>query len=94
MDEVGQRGNDLGVWNREAVAEIVEERDTQFLARLHEAEAGVATVAAGLAPGAAGDLALGDVTADVVLRAVGMERDLGPIEDPKQLGLPGMETLQ
>jgi len=44
--------------------------------RFGEAEKGVAAIAAGIAAGAAADLALGDVAADVVFRSVGGIRPL------------------
>jgi hypothetical protein len=44
----------------EAAAEIVEKGSALLVAGFHQAETGVAGGAAGLAPGAAGDLALGD----------------------------------
>ena len=45
-------------------------------AGLGEAEEGVTAVAAGVASGACTDLALGDLAANVVLRSVGVERDM------------------
>ena len=88
-DQFWQRddfGNALDV---EPVAEIVEERDAKFLAGLHQSEKDITRVAARFGPCAAGDFALGDMAADVVLRAVGMQRDLGPFEDAQELGFPG-----
>ena len=35
--------------------------------------------------------ALGDLAADVVLRAVGVERDFGPVEHHQQFGLVGVQ---
>ena len=48
-------------------------------------------LAPGVADGSARDLAPGDAGADVVLRAVGVERDLRSIEDAQQLALAAME---
>jgi hypothetical protein len=39
-------------------------------------------------------LRLVTVAADIVLRTVGMERDLGPVEEQEQLVLAGMKTRQ
>jgi hypothetical protein len=46
------------------------------------------------AGGSARDLALGDAGADVVLRAVGVERDLRSIKDAQQLAHAAMEPRE
>ncbi len=61
-DEVWKVGDVGCAGYVEAVAEIIPERDALLGAGLHEAEEGIAAVAAGLGSGAAGDLALGDLT--------------------------------
>src|SRR2546426_12498949 len=38
--------------------------------------------------------ALGHLTADVVLRTVGVERNFGPLEHHQQLGLVGVEASE
>ncbi len=93
-DEIGEVGDWRGVGDPEAVAEVIPEGDALFGAGLHEAEEGVAGLAAGLGAGAAGDLAAGDAGADVVLRAVGVEGDLGMLEDEQQFVLVGVEPRQ
>ena len=55
-------------------------------------EEGIAAVAADVAAGAAADLALGDLAADVVFGAVGVERDLRAIEHHQQFGLVGVQA--
>jgi hypothetical protein len=75
-------------------AEIVPDGDFEFCAGLDETEEGVAAVAAGIASGASADLTPGDLTADVVLRPVGVEWDFGPIEHHQQFALVGMEPCE
>ena len=86
---------DVGVvWHCEPCAEIVPEGDAELCAGLAEAEEGIAAVATDVAAGAAADLALGDLAADVVLRAVGVQRDFGPIEHHQQFGLVGVQPRE
>jgi hypothetical protein len=61
---------------------------------MHQAEERVAAVAAGVAVGSAADLALGDKGADVALGAIGVQRDIGPIEHLQQFRLVGMQPCQ
>src|SRR3712207_5473878 len=70
-DQVGQVWNDALAWDTEPGAEVVPEAEAELGAGLGQAEKGVAAVASGIDPGAAADLAPGDLGADVVLRAVG-----------------------
>jgi hypothetical protein len=51
----------------EPAAQIVPDRDAEFVAGLDQAQKGVAAVAADLAPRPGTDLAPGDVAADIVL---------------------------
>src|SRR4051794_34771637 len=53
---------------------------------------GVAAIVDGIGEGAAADLALGDLAADVILGAVGVEWNLRAIEHPQQLGLVGVQA--
>ncbi len=66
-----------GAVNAQAVAEIIPEGDAEFGAGLGDAEERIAYVTTGVASGPAGDFTLGDVTADVIFRSVGVERDFG-----------------
>ena len=84
----------VGAGDFEAVAEVVPGGEAEFLASLDEAEEGVAGLLSGLGSGSAGDLASGDAGADVVLRAVGVERHFGPIEDDQEFGLVGVDAGQ
>ncbi len=93
-DDLGEIWDRIGAWHLEAGAKVVPEGDAEFPAGLHEAEEGILGLLSGLGAGAAGDLAPRDLTADVVLRAVGVEGDLGAVEDDQQLLLVGLETGQ
>src|ERR1700727_2465657 len=73
----------------EACAEVVPEFDAVLVAGLQEAEKAVAAIAAGFAAGSAADLALGDLATNVVLRAIGVQWDLGPFEHHQQFALVG-----
>src|ERR1035437_8009073 len=83
-----------GAGGTEPGAKVVPERDTKLAAGLTKTEEGVAAVAPGVGLGAAADLALGHLAADVVLRAVGVQRDLRMVEHHQQLGLVGMQPLE
>jgi len=78
-------------WDREPVAEVIPEGDAQLLAGLCQAEERVAAVASDVAAGATADFALGDLAADVVLRAIGVQRHLRPVEHHQQGGLVGVQ---
>src|SRR5271166_5783936 len=93
-DEVGEAGHRRGAGGTEPGAEIVPERDAELLARLAEAEEGVTAVAPGVAFGPAADLALGHLAADVVLRTIGVQRDLRVVEHHQELGLVGVQPLE
>src|SRR5260370_21205581 len=81
------RGN--GPWNFNNIARCVPCRPF-----VGEAEEGVAAVATGVASCAAADLSLGDLAADIVLRSVGVERDLGPLQHQEQFAFVGMEPSE
>ena len=55
---------------------------------------GVTAVAPGVAACASADSALGDLAVDVVLLAVGVQRYLGMVEHPEQLGFTGVQLLE
>src|SRR5208337_1049864 len=93
-DEVGEAGHRRGAGGTEPGAEIVPEREAELLAGLAEAEEGVAAVAAGAGLGAAADLAFGHLAADVVLRTIGVQRDLRVVEHHQELGLVGVQPLE
>src|SRR4028119_735485 len=86
-DEVGQRRDGFGAGDAQSVPEVAVERDAELAAGPHQAEQDVAGGAPVLAHGAAADLPLGDAGPDVVLGAVGVQRDLRALEHAQQLGL-------
>jgi hypothetical protein len=63
-------------------------------AGLHQAEQDVTGLLACLTDGSAGDLALGDEGADVVFGAVGVEWNLGTIENAQEFMLAAMQPGQ
>jgi len=97
-DEVWKRRDGDDARHVQAVAEVAEERDLELAAGLHQAEQDVARGASWRAHGAAGDLALGHAGADVVLRSVGVQRDLGMLEHAQQFVLapvqPGEQPIE
>src|SRR5471030_2653032 len=80
--------------NGEPCAEIIPKCDALLCTGLVEAEEGVSAVASEVAAGASTDLALGDLAADVVFGAVGVQRNLGPVENLQQLTLVGLQPCQ
>lgn len=79
-------GDEGGTRDGEAISEEAVVGDAEFAGCFEQAEHGVAGDLAGLADGAAGDFALGHDGADVVLPAVGVERDLGAVELAQEIG--------
>ena len=78
----------------EAMAEIIPKLDAEFATGVHQSEESVTTIATGVAVRATADLALDDVTANVALGTIGVQRYLWPVERGEQLGLVGMQSLQ
>ena len=70
---------------REPAARAIQPPRLEFPAGLGEAKHDVAGVAAFVADGSAGDFALGDEDADVVFRGVGVQRNMGMVEDAQEL---------
>ena len=92
--QVGQvRDGDL-LRDGEPRAEIVPEAETELGTGLGQPEKGVSAVASGVAAGSAADLAPGHLGADVVLRSVGVQRDLGAVEHPQQFRLVGVQPRE
>src|SRR3954471_904436 len=82
-DEVGQVWNGGLVWDGEPGAEVVPERHSELLAGFHQAQEHIPAIPAHVAAGSAADLAPGHLGADVVLRSVGVQRDLRAVEHPE-----------
>ena len=62
---------------RQASTEIIPETHTQLVACFHQREEAVAAIAAQVGAGAAGDFSPCRLAADIVFRAVGVQRDTG-----------------
>src|SRR3982074_3419812 len=90
-DEFREVGDGSVSGDIEPGAEIIPEGDAELGAGFGEAEEGIPAVASGIAAGAAADFAFGDVAADVVFGAVGVEWDLRVIEHHQQFGFIGMQ---
>jgi hypothetical protein len=78
----------------EAAAEIIPKCYAQFGARLGQTEESIATVSSNITAGAATDLSLGDVTTNVLLGTIGVQRYLWPVEHGEQLSLVGIQSPQ
>lgn len=89
-----ERLNDPVSRHLESAAEIVPDRDTEFVACLGETQESIAAVAADIAARPGADLAPRDVTTNIVLRTVGMKRDLRSVQHHQQLGFVGMQARQ
>src|SRR6266849_3592857 len=74
-DEFREVGDGSVSGDIEPGTEIIPEGDAELGAGFGEAEEGIPAVASGIAAGAAADFAFGDVAADVVFGAVGVEWD-------------------
>lgn len=94
MDDVCQARDDWLTWAGEPAAEIIPESDAHLGASLGQPEEGVAAVATDVAAGATADFAFGHLTADVVLRAVRVQRNVRMVEHGQQLGVIGVQPLQ
>src|SRR5690625_4523509 len=93
-DEVRERRDLVRTGDQEAIAEITPEGDAELVACLHQREEGVPTVPAELGACAGTDLAPGNLAADVVFGAIGMERDLGALQDLQKIIFLGVEARE
>src|SRR5215213_4800912 len=59
-----------------------------------EPEEGIAAIASTVTAGSGTDLAAGDLAADVILRAIGMQRDFRPLQHHQQFGFVGPQPRQ
>src|ERR1700722_8186112 len=75
----------------EPATQIVPQREAELVAGFGQSKKRIAAIAANIAAGSCADLAPGHVAADVVLRAVGVQRDLRLLQHPQQLRLVGIE---
>jgi hypothetical protein len=63
-------------------------------AGLCQAKEGIPAIASAVAARPGTDLTADHLTADVVLRTVGMQRYLRPLQDHQQFGFVGLQSLQ
>src|SRR5215218_103269 len=94
LDELGQVRDSELLRDGEPCPEIVPEAETELGTGLGQAEEGVPAIAAHVAAGSAAHLAPGDLGPDVVLRSIGVQRDLRAIEHPEQLRLVGVQPRE
>ena len=80
--------------NVEPCAEVIPEADAELGAGFGEAEKGIAGVATAIASGTARDFSPCDVTTNVVLGAVGVQRNFGALEHLEQFRLVGMKPCE
>jgi len=78
----------------EPAAQIISDRDAQFVTGFREAEESIAAIATDVASRADADLPPRDVAPDVVLRSGGVRRNFRPLQHHQQFGLVGMQARQ
>src|SRR5215218_6960805 len=83
LDELGQVRDRELLRDGEPRPEIVPEAETELGTGLGQPEKGIPAIASDVAAGSAAHLAPGHLGADVVLRSVGVQRDLGMVEHPE-----------
>ena len=93
-DELREVGDGAGFGAAQPGAEIVPESDAELGAGFGKAEEGIAAIASEIAAGATANLALGDLAADGVFGAVGVQRNFRPVESHQQLGFVGMDPRE
>src|SRR5215218_3356129 len=89
LDELGQVRDRELLRDGEPRPEIVPEAETELGTGLGQPEKGIPAIASDVAAGSAAHLAPGHLGADVVLRSVGVQRDLGAVEHPQEFRLVG-----
>ena len=93
-DEVWKLRDGRTAADAEPGAKIIPEGDAELPASLGEPEECVAAVATDVAVGSAADVALGHLAADVVFRAIGVQRNFRVIEHHQQFVFVGVQPLQ
>lgn len=78
-------------WDPESVTKIIPECDIQLRRGAHQPEESITAVASPIALCTTADLAFGNLKPNVPLRAVCVQRDLGPIQRHQQFGLIGVQ---
>jgi hypothetical protein len=93
-DELRQGRDKRVAGDAEAASQVIPERYAVLGAGLGESQEGIAAITPRVTASSCTDLATGDLAADVVLGAIGMERDFRPLQHHQQLGLVGVQPLQ
>src|SRR3954470_14273949 len=88
-DVMVERFDECVAHHLESAAQIIPDREAEFVAGLGEAQKSVTAVAAGVGARPGTYFAPGDVAADIVLRAVGVQWNLRPVQHHQQLILVG-----
>src|ERR1700738_3373727 len=91
-DVVVERFDDRVPHHLEPAAQIIPDGDAEFVTCFGETEESVTAVPSDVASRPGADLAPRHLTANVVFRAVGVERDFGSLQHHQQLGLVGMQA--
>jgi hypothetical protein len=73
---------------------VIPESSAEFEASFCQAQEAVSAIAIRVTAGAAADLSPGHLTANVIFRSVGVERDFGPVEHQEQLGLVFVQPFE
>ena len=89
-----ERFNDRVPGDFESAAQIIPDRDAELVTRFGETEESITTIPTDVASCPGADLTPRDLTTNIVLRTVCMERDFRPFEHHQQLGLIGMQPHQ
>lgn len=94
-DHRGQRRNGcVRCADPQPIAEIVPERQAEFLAGLHQAEQAVTSLTTVTADRAARNLSLDDKATQISLRRIGVQRGFGPLQYPQQFCLAAFQPNQ
>jgi hypothetical protein len=75
-------------------AEVIPKSNAQFKASFCQAEEAVAAITTEVTARAAADLAPGYLSANVIFRSIGVERDFGTVEHHQQLGLVFVQPFE
>jgi hypothetical protein len=93
-DEIWKLRDGGAAADAESGAKIIPKGNAELPACLSEPEKRVAAVATDVAVGSAADVAFGHLAADVIFRAVGVQRNFRVIEHHQQFVFVGVQPLQ
>src|ERR1039458_1170287 len=78
----------------EPAAQVIPDSDPELSARLAKPQQSIAAITSEIASCPGADFAARDLTSDIALRAVGVQRNFRPVEHHQQLGLVGVKSRQ